>query len=156
MPGSEQPTSKTPTPSQAISDAFWAAAELGSGPIVLDRAECMQLLATQSVGRVAYATDAGARILPVNYVLGADCVIFRTVPDGEIFRYALNSTVPSRSTRPMSSSSRVGAWWPLGGCSWRPRRTSLRCGMGGCLSLGQPVADGCSYDCRASMCPDGG
>ena len=43
------------------------------------------------MGRVAYATDAGARILPVNYVLGADCVIFRTVPDGEIFRYALNS-----------------------------------------------------------------
>jgi len=52
----------------------------------------MQLLATQSVGRVGYATDAGARILPVNYVLGADCIIFRTVPDGEIFRYALNST----------------------------------------------------------------
>ena len=92
MPGSEQPTSEIPTPPQAISDAFWAAAELGSGPIVLDRAECMQLLATQSVGRVAYATDAGARILPVNYVVGADCVIFRTVPDGEIFRYALNST----------------------------------------------------------------
>jgi uncharacterized protein len=82
----------TPTPPETASDAFWAAAELGSGPIELDRAECMQLLATQSVGRVAYATDAGARILPVNYVLGADCVIFRTVPDGEIFRYALNST----------------------------------------------------------------
>ena len=59
---------------------------------MLDRAECMQLLLTQSVGRVAYATDAGARILPVNYVVGADCVIFRTVPDGEIFRYAPDST----------------------------------------------------------------
>jgi uncharacterized protein len=92
MSGSEQPASGTPTPPETASDAFWAAAELGSGPIELDRAECMQLLATQSVGRVAYATDAGARILPVNYVLGADCVIFRTVPDGEIFRYALNST----------------------------------------------------------------
>jgi uncharacterized protein len=79
-------------PPRAISDAFWAAAELGSGPIVVDRAECMQLLAAKSVGRVPYATDTGARILPVNYVLGADCVIFRTVPDGEVFRYALNST----------------------------------------------------------------
>jgi hypothetical protein len=91
MPGSERPTSETPSPSQTTSDAFWAAAELGSGPIVLDRAECMQLLAAKSVGRIAYTGDTGARILPVNYILGADCVIFRTVPDGEIFRYALNS-----------------------------------------------------------------
>jgi uncharacterized protein len=28
----------------------------------------------------------------VNYILSEDCVIFRTVPDGEIFRHALNST----------------------------------------------------------------
>ena len=82
---------KHPSPPQTTSDAFWAAAELGSGPIVLDRAECMQLLAAKSVGRIAYTGDTGARILPVNYILGADCVIFRTVPDGEIFRYALNS-----------------------------------------------------------------
>ena len=108
MSGSEQPTSEKPTPPQAINDAFWAAAELGSGPIVLDRAECMQLLATQSVGRVAYATDAGARILPVNYVLGADCVIFRTVPDAKSSAMHWTPPVPSRSARPMSSSSRVG------------------------------------------------
>lgn len=58
-----------------LSDAFWAAAELGSGPIVLDRAECSQLLASQSVGRVAYATDAGARILPVGGCLSlGQCV----------------------------------------------------------------------------------
>ena len=91
MPGSDQPTSETPTPPHTASDAFWAAAELGSGPIELDRAECMQLLATQSVGRIAYTGDTGARILPVNYILGDNCVIFRTAPDGEIFRYALNS-----------------------------------------------------------------
>ena len=91
MPGSERPTSGTPSPPQTTSDAFWAAAELGSGLIELDRAECMELLAAKSVGRIAYIGDTGARILPVNYILGADCVIFRTVPDGEIFRYALNS-----------------------------------------------------------------
>jgi uncharacterized protein len=59
--------------------------------MVLDVEECMELLAAKSVGRIAYATDAGPRILPVNYVLVNDRVIFRTVPDGEIFHHALSS-----------------------------------------------------------------
>jgi uncharacterized protein len=59
--------------------------------MVLDVEECMELLAAKSVGRIAYTTDAGPRILPVNYVLVNDCVIFRTVPDGEIFHHALSS-----------------------------------------------------------------
>jgi nitroimidazol reductase NimA-like FMN-containing flavoprotein (pyridoxamine 5'-phosphate oxidase superfamily) len=59
--------------------------------MVLDLGECMELLAAKSVGRIAYASDAGARILPVNYVLVDDSVIFRTVPDGEIFHHALSS-----------------------------------------------------------------
>ena len=59
--------------------------------MVLDPGECMELLAAKSVGRIAYASDAGARILPVNYVLVDDSVIFRTVPDGEIFHHALSS-----------------------------------------------------------------
>jgi hypothetical protein len=87
----EQPTSETPSPAQSANDAFWAAAELGTGLIELDRAECMELLAAKSVGRIAYASDTGARILPVNYILVEDSVIFRTVPAGEIFNHALNS-----------------------------------------------------------------
>jgi len=59
--------------------------------MVLDREECMELLTAKSVGRIAYTTDAGPRILPVNYVLVNDSVIFRTVPDGEIFHHALSS-----------------------------------------------------------------
>jgi uncharacterized protein len=91
MPGSEQPTSETPSPAQTASDAFWAAVELETGLIELDPAECMELLAAKSVGRIAYATETGARILPVNYILLDDSVIFRTVPAGEIFHHALNS-----------------------------------------------------------------
>lgn len=91
MPGSEQPTSETPRPAQTASDAFWAAVELETGLIELDPAECMELLAAKSVGRIAYATETGARILPVNYILLDDSVIFRTVPAGEIFHHALNS-----------------------------------------------------------------
>ncbi len=45
-----------------------------------------------SVGRIAYTTDDGPRVLPVNYVMEGDGVIFRTVPDGEVFRDALETT----------------------------------------------------------------
>lgn len=45
----------------------------------------------QSVGRLAYVVDNGARILPFNYVVAEDSVILRTVPDGEIYHHALNS-----------------------------------------------------------------
>jgi hypothetical protein len=91
MPGSEQPTSRTRTPPQTTSDAFWINADVGAGLIELDRAECIELLGAKSVGRIAYTTDAGSRILPVNYVLVDDFVIFRTVPDGEISHHALSS-----------------------------------------------------------------
>ena len=96
MARSEEPTSgststqKTPRDA-APSDAFWAAAEVGTGLIELDRRECLELLAAKAVGRIAYAAGTGARILPVNYILVDDCVIFRTVPYGEIYRHALNS-----------------------------------------------------------------
>ena len=92
MPESEQPTSGTSSRQQTTSDAFWTAAELGSGLIELDHAECLQLLAAKSVGRIAYVGDTGPRVLPVNYILAGDGVIFRTVPDGEISRHALNSS----------------------------------------------------------------
>jgi nitroimidazol reductase NimA-like FMN-containing flavoprotein (pyridoxamine 5'-phosphate oxidase superfamily) len=57
----------------------------------LDRQECLELLAAKAVGRVAYVVDNGARILPMNYVLAEDCIIFRTVGDGEIYHHALSS-----------------------------------------------------------------
>ena len=43
------------------------------------------------MGRIAYAVDKGARILPVNYIINNDSIIFRTVPGGEIFHHALQS-----------------------------------------------------------------
>ena len=91
MSQSEKPTSAAPSPTQAASNAFWAALELESRLIGLDRAECLDLLAAKSVGRLAYSVDKGARILPVNYILTNDSIIFRTVPGGEIFHHALES-----------------------------------------------------------------
>jgi uncharacterized protein len=91
MSQSEKPTSATPRPTHGASDAFWAAAELGTGLIELDRQECLELLAAKSVGRIAYTADNGARILPVNYILNNDSIIFRTTPGGEISHHALES-----------------------------------------------------------------
>lgn len=91
MAGSEQTPSNTPTSTQSANDAFWAAAEAAAGLMKLDPTECMELLAAKSVGRIAYASNAGARILPVNYILVGDSIIFRTVADGEIFHHALDS-----------------------------------------------------------------
>lgn len=51
-----------------------------SGAMVesIGREECLELLSTQSVGRLGVVVDAHPLIFPVNYVLDADAIIFRT------------------------------------------------------------------------------
>jgi uncharacterized protein len=46
--------------------------------------ECLSLLPTKVTGRIAFGSPAGLRILPVNYALFDDKVVFRTLPYGEI------------------------------------------------------------------------
>lgn len=46
----------------------------------LSTAECLELLATASVGRVAYCTDDSPVVLPVNFVLSGESILFRTSP----------------------------------------------------------------------------
>jgi len=91
MPKSDRPTSEAASSPQTRNEAFWTAAPLGAGLAELDRQECLQLLGAKAVGRVAYVVDNGARILPMNYILSEDCIVFRTVGDGEIYHHALNS-----------------------------------------------------------------
>jgi nitroimidazol reductase NimA-like FMN-containing flavoprotein (pyridoxamine 5'-phosphate oxidase superfamily) len=42
--------------------------------------ECLRLLATQKVGRVGVVHDSQPLILPVNYALDGDAIVFRTDP----------------------------------------------------------------------------
>ncbi|WP_328445297.1 pyridoxamine 5'-phosphate oxidase family protein [Streptomyces sp. NBC_00386] len=44
----------------------------------LSRAECRELLSTHGVGRVAVSTELGPAIVPVNYSVVDDTIVFRT------------------------------------------------------------------------------
>jgi len=45
----------------------------------LDRGACFELLRTVGIGRIAWATDDGrALVLPVNFVVDGDAVVFKT------------------------------------------------------------------------------
>ena len=47
----------------------------------LNPAECLELMATASVGRLGLLVDGRPEVLPVNYALDGDTVLFRTAED---------------------------------------------------------------------------
>src|SRR4029453_7064671 len=49
-----------------------------TGLEVLDRDECLRLLASDPVGRVAVVVDARPMIFPVNYALDGESIVFRS------------------------------------------------------------------------------
>jgi nitroimidazol reductase NimA-like FMN-containing flavoprotein (pyridoxamine 5'-phosphate oxidase superfamily) len=53
----------------------------------LDASECLELLGTRSVGRVAFCAEDGPVVLPVNYVVHDGDVLFRTSPHNSIARH---------------------------------------------------------------------
>jgi len=63
------------------------------GRAELTAVECRDLLQTREVGRVAVCTPRGPMILPVNYVLDGQAVVFRTAPYGVLGRHAWNGRV---------------------------------------------------------------
>jgi nitroimidazol reductase NimA-like FMN-containing flavoprotein (pyridoxamine 5'-phosphate oxidase superfamily) len=59
----------------------------------LSEAECVQLLATTTVGRVAVSTPEGPRVLPVSYALVQGSVVFRTSPFSILGTYAWGNPI---------------------------------------------------------------
>lgn len=53
--------------------------------------ECLELLGGGMVGRVAMCTPMGPRIVPVNYAMHDDAIVFRTVPYSELGTYGWNT-----------------------------------------------------------------
>lgn len=60
---------------------------------VLDRRECLRLLATQPVGRIGVSIGALPAILPVNFALVGDYIVIRTVPGTKLDAAARRSVV---------------------------------------------------------------
>jgi uncharacterized protein len=46
--------------------------------------ECLRLLETKTVGRIGMSTPSGQVIIPVNYTLSGDAIVFRTLPYGVV------------------------------------------------------------------------
>ena len=54
------------------------AMDLLGGAQIVSEADCWEMLATESIGRVAFALDGQVEIFPVNYAIDGDGIIFRT------------------------------------------------------------------------------
>ena len=55
-----------------------------SGIEVIDADECMRLLADEEIGRLAVVIGATPMILPVNYALDGNAIVFRTMPGSRL------------------------------------------------------------------------
>jgi nitroimidazol reductase NimA-like FMN-containing flavoprotein (pyridoxamine 5'-phosphate oxidase superfamily) len=60
---------------------------------VLSREECLELLATKSLGRVGVRVGETQAILPVNYALYNDEIVFRTDPGMKLMAAVLRTKV---------------------------------------------------------------
>lgn len=60
-------------------------------PVELTVEECLELLSGGVIGRVALATPVGPRIVPVNYAVHDQAIIFRTAPYSELGTYGWNT-----------------------------------------------------------------
>lgn len=61
--------------------------------IALDRNRCVDLLTDADVVRVAFMTDQGPTILPVNHLVHGDAVYFRTAPGSKLGSAAADAQV---------------------------------------------------------------
>ncbi|WP_067465410.1 pyridoxamine 5'-phosphate oxidase family protein [Actinomadura macra] len=69
------------------------ASESSARPLLeeLDRAECLRLIAPGGIGRVAYDDGEGPTVVPVNYAVDGESVIFRTSVSGRLNRSLLTA-----------------------------------------------------------------
>lgn len=64
-----------------------------TAPVELTIEECLSLLSGGVIGRVALSTPVGPRIVPVNYAMYDDAIVFRTAPYSELGTYGWNNEV---------------------------------------------------------------
>ena len=62
-------------------------------PVELTVEECLEHLKGGVVGRVAMSTPMGPRIVPLNYAMYDDSIVFRTTPYSELGTYGANTNL---------------------------------------------------------------
>jgi nitroimidazol reductase NimA-like FMN-containing flavoprotein (pyridoxamine 5'-phosphate oxidase superfamily) len=72
---------------------WWSPAQHGGRVERLSPSECRRLLNATTVGRLGYSTANGPRIVPMNFTVVGDRLIFRTKPDTEAGRCANRAQV---------------------------------------------------------------
>lgn len=72
----------------ATSRAWWSLPSDSARLIELDPSQCRELLFSVHIGRLAYVTDRGPRIVPMNYVVAGDNLVFRTAVGNEAARHS--------------------------------------------------------------------
>ena len=65
----------------------------GNGLEIIDSAECLRLLATQTLGRIALSTGALPVVFPVNFAVIDDRIVIRTAHGTSLARSARDSVV---------------------------------------------------------------
>ncbi len=89
----------------------------GAGPEELDRRRCLELLGSVPVGRIGVSVRALPVILPVNFVMAGEDVVFRTIPGTKLDAAAAGAVVAFE----VDSYARDGSWgWSVliqGRCS---------------------------------------
>ena len=93
---------------------YWLAMSHGARIVDLDRAESLRLLAAKKIGRLAFVNEGAPMIMPMNFTLADERIIFRTLAHGLGARAVDTPRSPSRSTTSTTSSKRAGVSWSAG------------------------------------------
>lgn len=75
---------------------------------LLSRAQCLELMGTEAVGRIGVSIGALPVVLPVNYILVTEDVVFRTIPGTKLDAAARHAVV----------AFEVDKYAPDGSCGW--------------------------------------
>lgn len=66
---------------------------IGSSPVVLDEAGCWEHLQKRQVGRLVTRVGDAVDIVPINYVVEGQSIVFRTAAGSKLAAFAVNDSV---------------------------------------------------------------
>jgi hypothetical protein len=110
----------------------------------LARDECRRLLSSTNIGRLAFCTDAGPRIMPMNYTLVSEAVVLRTSIDSETSHQLFDHPIAFEVDQVDHSFRRDGALLVVGENPTHSRRViaATRRRLGAAALAGGRTSDG--------------